>query len=94
MDAAAFLSPRGAANVSKDGVAFCTLRKDDLFLGTHLVARAENGSKLVSEFVRNFVKRLKQAGLYEPIPSESASDVHCSGLMPTSKPSSTFAQAT
>jgi len=93
MSAVAFLSPRGAANVSKDGVAFCTLREDDLFLGTHLVARAENGSKLVSEFVRNFVKRLKQAGLYEPIPSESASDVHCAGLMPTSKSSSTFVQA-
>jgi DNA-binding transcriptional LysR family regulator len=92
--AAAFLSPRGAANVSKDGVAFCTLRENDLFLGTHLVARAENGSKLVSEFVRNFVKRLKQAGLYEPIPSESTSDVHCASLMPASKPSSAFAQAT
>jgi len=46
-------------------------------LATHLVARAENGSMLVSEFARNFVKRLKQSGLYQPIPSESANDAHC-----------------
>jgi DNA-binding transcriptional LysR family regulator len=75
--AVAFLSPRGAANVSRGGVALCTLNEEGLFLGTHLVARAENASKLVSEFARSFVKRLKQAGLYEPVPSESASDAHC-----------------
>lgn len=75
--AAAFLSPHGAANVSKDGVALCTLNEEDLFLDTRLVARAENGSMLLSEFVRGFVKRLKQAGLYGPIPSESANEAHC-----------------
>jgi DNA-binding transcriptional LysR family regulator len=74
---AAFLSPRAAASAAKEGVALCTLREEGLFLATHLVARAENGSMLVSEFARNFVKRLKQAGLYQPIPSESAIDAHC-----------------
>jgi len=71
---AAFLSPRGAASAAKDGVALCILGEEDLFLSTHLVARAENGSMLVSEFARNFVKRLKQAGLYQPVPSEAAAD--------------------
>ena len=74
---AAFLSPRAAASAAKEGVALCALREEGLFLATHLVARAENGSMLVSEFARNFVKRLKQAGLHEPIPSESANDAHC-----------------
>jgi hypothetical protein len=46
-------------------------------LSTHLVARAENGSMLVSEFVRTFVKRLKQAGRHEAIPAESAIGAHC-----------------
>ena len=57
---AAFLSPRAAAGATKDGVAICTLREEELSLATHLVARAENGSKVVSEFARSFVKRLKQ----------------------------------
>ena len=74
---AAFLSTRGAASAAKDGVAICTLREEGLSLNTHLVARAENRSKLVSEFVRSFVKRLKQAGLYEPLASEPASHAHC-----------------
>jgi hypothetical protein len=77
MGAAAFLSPRAAANAAKDGVALCMLREEGLSLGTHLVARAENGSMLVSEFARNFVKRLKQAGLYQPAPSESAIGANC-----------------
>lgn len=74
---AAFLSPRGAESAAKDGVAICTLREEDLSLNTHLVARAENGSKVLGEFVRSFVKRLKQAGLYEPLASEPASHAHC-----------------
>jgi DNA-binding transcriptional LysR family regulator len=74
---AAFLSPRGAASAAKDGVALCILGEEDLFLSTHLVARAENGSMLVSEFERTFVKRLKHAGLYQPIPSEAGADADC-----------------
>lgn len=73
----AFLSPRGAAVAAKDGVALCTLGEEDLFLATHLVARAENGSMLVSEFARNLVKRLKQARLFQPAPSEPPIDANC-----------------
>ena len=75
--AVAFLSPRGAANVAQDGVALCTLEEGELFLATHLVARAENGSMLVSEFARSLVKRLKQVGLYQPTPAKSAIDANC-----------------
>jgi len=74
---AAFLSPRGAASAAKDGVALRSLGEKDLFLSTHLVAHAENGSMLVSEFARTFVKRLKQAGLYQPFLSESTVDANC-----------------
>jgi hypothetical protein len=74
---AAFLSHRGAASAAKDGAAICTLREDGLSLDTHLVARAENRSMLLSEFVRSFVTRLKQGRLYQPTPSENAINSNC-----------------
>ncbi|HEY1903543.1 MAG TPA: LysR family transcriptional regulator [Terracidiphilus sp.] len=74
---AAFLSQRGAANAAKDGAAICTLREEGLSLDTHLVARAENRSMLLSEFVRSFVTRLKQGRLYQPTPSENAINSNC-----------------
>jgi len=57
---AAFLAPHGAAPTAKDGVVLCSLGEQDILLTTHLVVREDNTSKLLSEFVRTFVKRLKQ----------------------------------
>lgn len=72
---AAFLSPQGAARAATDEVVLRPLAEQDIFLRTELVARTENASMILSEFVRTFVKRLKQVGLYQPIPFESAVEV-------------------
>jgi DNA-binding transcriptional LysR family regulator len=74
---AAFLSPHGAARAATDEVVLLPLEDGDIFLKTQLVARTENASMLVSEFVRTFVKRLKHVGLYQPVLSESEIDATC-----------------
>ena len=74
---AAFLTPIGAAEAAINGVVLRCLGELDIFLSTQLVVRADNSSKLVSEFVRTFVKRLKQLNLYQPVFSESAIDANC-----------------
>jgi DNA-binding transcriptional LysR family regulator len=72
---AAFLSPQGAARAATDEVVLRSLAEQDVFLKTELVARTENASMILSEFVRTFVKRLKHVGFYQPIPFESAVEV-------------------
>lgn len=63
---AAFLSPQGAERAATEDLALCSLAERDLLLKTHILARADNPSKLVAELVRTFVRRLKQGGLYQP----------------------------
>jgi DNA-binding transcriptional LysR family regulator len=77
MGGAAFLSPHNAERAATDGVVFCPLGEPEIRLTTTLVVRAENGSMLISEFVRTFVKRLKQVDLYQPVLSESRVDSNC-----------------
>lgn len=74
---AAFLSPQGAARAATDDLVLCSLSEDKLFLKTQLLVRADNPSKLLSEFVRTLVKRLKQADLYQPslVPSQPIKQV-------------------
>ena len=74
---AAFLSPQGAARAATDEVILLPLEEKDIFLKTQLVARTENTSMLVSEFVRTFVKRLKHAGLYQPALEASTNVASC-----------------
>ena len=74
---AAFLSPQGAERAATDEVILRTLAEKQVYLKTQLLARSENTSKLVAEFVRTFVKRLKQAGLYQPSPWDTAATVQC-----------------
>jgi len=69
---AAFLSPQGAERAATGELILRTLVEKQVFLKTQILARSENTSKLVAEFVRTFVKRLKQAGLYQPVPLEFA----------------------
>jgi DNA-binding transcriptional LysR family regulator len=55
----AFLSKASAMRIAKQGLIAKPLDEEALRLDVHLAARADNSSKLVSEFVRTFVKRLK-----------------------------------
>lgn len=79
---AAFLSPQGAERAATEDLVLCSLSEDKLFLKTQLLVRADNPSKLLGEFVRTLVKRLKQADLYQPHlhlaqPATSVHDTMC-----------------
>lgn len=63
---AAFLSLQGAEHAAKDEMILRPLEEKGIFLKTNVLMRRDNPSKLVSEFVRAFIKRLDQAGLYQP----------------------------
>jgi DNA-binding transcriptional LysR family regulator len=80
VDGAAFLTPHGAEHAAKDGVVLRLLEETDIFLATQLAVRADNSSKLISEFVRTFVKRLKHAGLHQPDLPKSTIDANCAAL--------------
>jgi DNA-binding transcriptional LysR family regulator len=54
----AFVVKAGALLLSRDGVTVRPLDEPELMLRTHLVSRADNESKLVSEFVRNYMRKL------------------------------------
>jgi DNA-binding transcriptional LysR family regulator len=55
----AFLTRAGAHRIARQGLVAKPLEEEALKLDVHLAARADNASKLVSEFVRTFVKKLK-----------------------------------
>lgn len=74
---AAFLAPHGAEQNAKEGLVLRSLGEQEILLTTHLVVREDNTSKLLSEFVRTFVKRLKQASLYQPVLPESVLGADC-----------------
>jgi DNA-binding transcriptional LysR family regulator len=56
---AAFLTKTGALRVARHGLIAKPLVEENLCLDVHLAARADNRSKLVSEFFRSFVTKLK-----------------------------------
>ena len=55
----AFLTKAGALRVAHNGLTARPLDEKSLRLDVHLAVRADNGSKLLSEFVRAFMVRLK-----------------------------------
>ena len=55
----AFLTRTGAFRVAKHGLIAKPLDEDNLRLDVHLAVRADNPSKLLSEFVRAFMMKLK-----------------------------------
>lgn len=55
----AFLTKAGALRVAHHGLIAKPLNEDYLSLDVHLAVRADNESKLLSEFVRSFMKKLK-----------------------------------
>jgi DNA-binding transcriptional LysR family regulator len=53
-----FVVKAGALLLSRNGVTVRPLVEPELLLRTHLVSRADNESKLVSEFVRAYMRRI------------------------------------
>jgi len=54
----AFLTRTGAWRIARDGITMRPLADDRLTVTTHIVARADDDSRIVSEFVRSAVRKL------------------------------------
>lgn len=65
MGGAAFLSAQGAEH-AKDEMILRPLEEKGISLRTHVLIRRDNPPKMVSEFVRAFIKRIELAGLFQP----------------------------
>jgi len=57
-DAVAFVVKSGAMRIARDGITVRALSEDCLLLRTYLASRAEEKSKVVSELVRAFMRKL------------------------------------
>lgn len=58
----AFLSKSGALRLSRDRITLRPLAENALSLRTYITARTDNKSKLTSEFMRLFVRKVSQFG--------------------------------
>ena len=58
----AFLVKAGALRIGRNGVTVRPLAEDTLALKTYLAARADNKSKVVSEMVRAFIRKMSSVG--------------------------------
>ena len=48
----------GALRIARDGLTMRPLDETKLMMNTLLISRADNGSKVISELVRNFMRRM------------------------------------
>lgn len=58
-DAVAFLTRSGAWRIARDGITVRPLADDRLVLNTYIAARIEEDSRVISEFIRSFVRKLQ-----------------------------------
>jgi DNA-binding transcriptional LysR family regulator len=65
----AFVVKSGAIRIARDGITVRPLAEDSLILKTYLASRAEEKSKVVSEMVRAFMRKLATLGNPRPIPA-------------------------
>lgn len=64
----AFLVKAGALLIARNGVTVRPLAESSLRLRTFLVSRADDDSKIASEIVRTFVRKLSDMGTYRQLP--------------------------
>lgn len=76
----AFLTRAGALRMAHGGLIARALDEPDLCLDVHMAARADNKSRIVSEFVRTYVRLLKTVLLPPqmtlPIPTSGSRQTH------------------
>jgi hypothetical protein len=58
----------GAIRIARDGITVRPLAEDSLILRTYLASRAEEKSKVVSELVRAFMRKLEMFTKVRPSP--------------------------
>ncbi len=66
--AVAFVVKSGAIRIARDGITVRPLAEDALMLKTYLASRADNKSKVVSELVRAFMRKLSKFTGVTPFP--------------------------
>ena len=66
--AVAFVVKSGAIRIARDGITVRPLAEDTLMLKTYLVSRAEERSKVVSELVRAFMRKLSTFAKVRELP--------------------------
>lgn len=65
----AFVVKSGAIRIARDGITVRPLAEDRLMLKTYLASRAEERSKVVSELVRAFMRKLSTFTKVRPLPA-------------------------
>jgi DNA-binding transcriptional LysR family regulator len=64
----AFLAKSGALRIANGPITIRPLMEEALLLRTYIAARADNKSKLASEFVRTFVRKVSQFNVIRQLP--------------------------
>jgi DNA-binding transcriptional LysR family regulator len=64
----AFLVKAGALLMARNGVTVRPLTEDELRLRTYLASRADNDSKVASELLRAFMRKLSDVNQYKQMP--------------------------
>ena len=64
----AFVVKSGAIRIARDGITVRPLAEDTLMLKTYLASRADEKSKVVSELVRAFMRKLSVYSQFKPSP--------------------------
>ena len=70
--AVAFVVKSGAIRIARDGITVRPLAEPELLLKTYLVSRAEEKSRVVSELVRAFMRKLTVFNQIHPIPTTAS----------------------
>jgi len=64
----AFLAKSGALRLANGSITIRPLMEENLVLKTYIAARADNKSKIASEFVRTFVRKISQFNVIRQLP--------------------------
>ena len=67
--AVAFVVKSGAIRIARDGITVRPLTEESLILRTYLASRADEKSKVVSELVRAFMRKLESFTKVRPFPA-------------------------
>ena len=65
--AVAFVVKSGAIRIARDGITVRPLAEESLILKTYLTSRADDNSKVVSELVRAFIRKVETFTKVQPL---------------------------
>lgn len=68
----AFVVKSGAIRIARDGITVRPLLEDSLVLSTYLASRADEKSRVLSELVRAFMRKLERFTRFRPFPATAS----------------------